>query len=248
MVSFYTRERGLVEAAARGVGRPGSSLAPAVEVFTLSKLFLAEGRGADRLTQAEVMESFYELRRDMTRYAYAAVACELILRTTEPGQAIPGLFETLVDYLRAMQETSHPRLLSWAFELAYLEMSGLAPVLGRCARCERPIVGGVYVPAHGGLLCAECVPELGEGRHISPGTARTLAAMRAFDLDRLDRLRMPQAAAAEIAGLLRDHVRYHLEVSLKAEKFVESLGQWRKSPAPPRPSDKEPRRGDAHDQ
>ncbi|MGC9317901.1 MAG: DNA repair protein RecO [Armatimonadota bacterium] len=248
MVSFYTRERGLVEAAARGIGKPGSSLAPAVELFTLSRLFLAEGKGADRLTQADVIEPFYELRRDTTRYAYAAVACELILRTTEPGQVIAGLFDTLVDYLRAMQGTSHPRLLSWAFELSYLEMSGLAPVLDRCARCEQPIVGGVYMPAHGGLLCRDCAPEAGEGLYISPGSARALAAMRSFDLDRLDRLRLPEPTAAEIAALLRDHVRYHLDVSLKAEGFVESLGRWRRPPAGPRAGDDQPRRGDAHDQ
>lgn len=230
MVSFYTRERGLVEAAARGIGKPGSSLAAVVEPFALSKLFLAEGKGADRLTQAEPIESFYELRRDMTRYACAAAACELILRTTEPGQVVPGLFDTLVPYLRAMEATQRPQLLSWAFELAYLQMSGLAPVLDRCVICEAEIVGGTYIPAHGGLVCGDCSPDAGVGRQISPGAARTIVTMRRFQLDRLDRLGMPDDYAAQIAGLLRDHIRYHLDVSLKADGFVESLGRWRRPP------------------
>jgi len=61
MVTFYTRERGRVEAAAQGIGKPGSTLSAAVEPFTLSTLFLVEGRGADRLTQCRVIEPFYEL-------------------------------------------------------------------------------------------------------------------------------------------------------------------------------------------
>lgn len=242
MVSFYTRERGLVEAAARGIGKPGSSLAPAVEVFTLSRLFLAEGRGADRLTQARVIEPFYELRRDMARYAAGAMACELVLRTTEREQVVPGLFEALVAYLRAMQSTGSPRLLSWAFELAYLEMSGLGPVLERCVVCDRPITGGFYVPAHGGLLCPDCAPPTGEGRSISRGAVRTIEAMREFDIDRLDRLRVADAIADEIGGLVRDHIRYHLDVSLKSEAFAASLGRWR-----PGRSREPPSGGDADD-
>ncbi len=232
MVNFYTRERGLVVAAARGVGKPGSSLAPAVELFTLSTLFFAEGRGADRLTQARVIEPFYALRRDMTRYGYAACACELILRTTEQDQVVPGLFQMLVRYLHAMEESGEPRLLSWAFELAYLEMSGLAPVLDRCVACDRPVTGGVYLAAQGGVLCPDCVPGQGQGPHISPGTARTLATMREFDLDRLDRLRVGERTRGEIARLVREHIRYHLDLTLKSEKFVESLESWRRPAAP----------------
>ncbi len=230
MVSFYTRERGLVEAAARGIGKPGSSLAPAVELFTLSKLFFAEGKGADRLTQARVIEPFYPLRRDMARYGYAAVACELIMRTTEAGQVVPGLFETLVDYLETMEVTANPRVLSWAFELAYLQMSGLGPVLDRCPVCGAETTGGVYVDSHGGIVCHDCAPPVGSAPAISPGTARTLQAMRSFDLDHLERLRVRDTTREQVRRLIRDHIHYHLEVDLKSEKFVESLGSWRRSP------------------
>jgi len=227
MVSFYTRERGLVEAAAQGVGKPGSSLAAAVEPFALSKLFLVEGRGADRLTQARVIDSFYELRRDMARYAYAAAACELVLRTTEPGEAVPGLFDMLEAYLRAMQASDDPPLLSWAFELAYLEMSGLGPVVECCVACGAKTLGGVYLASEGGIVCAECATPGAGGLAVSAGTVRSLSALRAFDLDRLDRLRPPEPTRREIEALLREHIRYHLDLSLKADRFVESLERWR---------------------
>ena len=246
MLSLYTRERGLVEAAAQGIGKPGSSLAPAAELFTLSKLFFAEAKGADRLTQARVIEPFYPLRRDMTRYGYAAVACELIMRTTEPGQRVPKLFEILVEYLHAMEETAAPRVLSWAFELTYLEMSGLGPVLDRCPQCGREGVGGVYVAAHGGVICHDCAPPAGTAPNVSPGTVRTLEAMRSFDLQRLERLRVPDASRQQIRRLIRDHIRYHLDVSLKSESFVENLGSWRRPRR--RPSQDDPRRSDGHEQ
>ncbi|MGD9495194.1 MAG: DNA repair protein RecO [Armatimonadota bacterium] len=235
IVTFYTRERGLVEAAAQGIGKPGSSLAAAVEPFTLATLFLVTGRGADRLTQARVIESFYQLRCDMARYAYAAAACELVLRTTEPGQSLPGLFEMLEAYLRAMEGSEDPRLLSWAFELAYLAMAGLAPVIDRCVACDAPTAGGTYLASEGGVVCGGCAPPVGGGIAISAGTARSLGALRAFDLDRLGRLRLPRATREQIEALLRQHIGYHLDLTLKADRFVESLARWR----PPRPRPRE---------
>jgi DNA repair protein RecO (recombination protein O) len=235
MVSFYTRERGLVEAVAQGIGKPGSSLAPAVELFTHSTLFLAEARGADRLSQARVIEPFYALRRDMTRYGYAAVACELIVRTTEPGQSIPGLFEMLVGYLHAMESTADPRVLSWAFELAYLELSGIGPVIDRCPACSAESLGGVYVAAHGGTLCAECAPREAGGCVVSPGTARTIAAMRRFDVGAMERLRLADATRGQVRRLIGDHIRYHLDLNLKSEQFVNGLSQWEPPPRRSRP-------------
>ncbi len=248
MVTFYTRERGKVEASAQGIGKPGSSLAAAVEPFALSMLFFVEGRGADRLTQARVIESFYDLRRDMTRYAYAAAACELVLRTTEPGQIVPGLFAMLERYLRAMEVSDDPRLLSWAFELAWLEMSGLGPVIDRCVACEAETLGGTYLASEGGVVCAECAPPGGAGLAVSPGAARGLAALRAFDLERLGRLRLPEATCHTIERLLSDHIRYHLDLSLQADRFVESLGRWRPPERRSRTARDEGAGGDRDDQ
>ncbi|MFO8079945.1 MAG: DNA repair protein RecO [Armatimonadota bacterium] len=235
MVNFYTRERGLVTAVAQGIGKPGSSLAPVVEPFTYSKLHFAETKGADRLTQARVIEPFYSLRRNMSRFGFAAVACELIARTIETGQEVPGLFEMLIAYLHAMERTDSPRVLSWAFELAYLEMSGIAPVIDRCPACGSETLGGAYDPAHGGTLCAECAPDAGRVVEISPGAARTIEAMMQFDPAALERLRLTEATRHQVQRLIRDHIRYHLDLNLKSEQFVESIGRWRPPPRRRRP-------------
>ena len=223
MVTFYTRERGLVEAAARGIGKPGSSLAPAVEPFTLSRLFFAEGRGADRLTQARVIEPFYPLRTDMLRYAYASAACELVLRTTEPDQVVPGLFDMLVTCLREMTTTASPQVLSWAFQLAYLQGSGLGPVLERCVECGCELTEGLYSANRGGLLCAECAAGIEGGLPVSAGTVRSLEAISRFEVGRLGRLRMTEQVRREIGALLSSHIRYHLDLSLKSESFLRRL-------------------------
>jgi DNA repair protein RecO (recombination protein O) len=143
---------------------------------------------------------------------------------------VPGLFEMLVAYLHAMEQTASPRVLSWAFELAYLELSGIAPVIDRCPACGRKTLGGAYAPAEGGTLCAECAPDAGRVVDISPGAARTIEAMRQFDLTALERLRLTEATRHQVQRLIRDHIRYHLDLNLKSEQFVEGFDRWRPPP------------------
>ncbi len=225
MVTFYTEERGRVEAAASGIGKPGSSLSAAVEPFTLSKLHLVEGRGADRLTQCRVIESYYELRTDLPKFAHASAACELVLRTTETDQTIPGLFEMLVSYLREITTSDSPQVLSWAFQLAYLDMSGLGPVLDRCVECGCDLKSGVYSAARGGLVCERCGVGMEDGLALSPGTVQSVAAISTFHVKRLARLRLTELTRRETEALLRTHIRYHLDLALKSEAFLRKLSR-----------------------
>lgn len=212
-----------MEAVARGIGKPGSTLSAAVEPFTLSKLFFAEGRSVDYLTQCRVLESFYDLRRDTRRYAYASCGCELVSRTTEPGQVLPGLFDMLERYLRALVSGDDLQLLSWGFQLAYLRLSGLGPVLDRCVECGEEIREGVYSAGRGGLLCAKCAPQDQTGLVLSAGSVKFLENLAEFNPDHIRRLRLTDRARRDIRALLRSHIRYHLDLSLKSESFLERL-------------------------
>jgi DNA repair protein RecO (recombination protein O) len=138
-----------------------------------------------------------------------------------------------------METSSNPRVLSWAFEIAYLELGGIGPVLDRCPQCGDKRIGGVYLASHGGVVCDRCAPASATASVVSAGTVRTLQAMREFDLGRLERLRVADASRRQIAALLREHISYHLDVGLRSEKFVEGLESWRRS-TPRRPDSDAP--------
>lgn len=221
---FYTADRGKLEAVVSGVGKPGSKLAPAVEPFTLSKLFLAEGRSFDRLTQCDVIESFYDIRKDMGRLGRASYVVELIAQTSEPGDPDPVLFDALRRTLAALTVSDDPELVMWAFVLRYLHARGIGPVLDRCLGCGCELrLECAYVATLGGCVCPECAATESGSPAVSPqarGAMRTLASL---DLGRLDRLKLSPATRGQVRHLLRRHVRYHMGVSLKSEKFLDKM-------------------------
>ena len=222
---FYTRERGKLEAVASGVGKPGSKLAPAVEPLTLSKLFLADGRSFDRLTQCDVIDSFYALRKDLGRLALASYVAELVAQTTEPGDPDPPLFDGLRLTLDVLSATSQPELATWGFALRYLHARGVGPVIEGCVECGERLQGNsTYVVALGGCACLTCgVGETGRLR-VSPQSRGAMQSLLRMPPDRLDRVKLDPGGQREIRDLVRRHIRYHMGLSLKSGTFLDKMG------------------------
>ena len=224
LAAFYTREHGKVEAVAKGVGKPGSKLAPLVEPLTLSKLFFAKGRNIDHLTQGEVIDSFYELRRPIRRYGYACYLAELTAGTTEPGQSNPSIFEALRGSLAAMEGSDDPQVIVWAYCLKLLAELGVAPVVDRCVECGRPLTERAnYQPAAGGLVCTNCRPTSEPGQPVSAATRGVLGSLLTMPVSRLERLRISPQNRQQITSLLRQHIAYHLGLYPKSEQFLADL-------------------------
>lgn len=224
LASFYTRERGKVEATVSGVGKPGSKLAPAVEPLVLSRLYFVEGRNMDRLTQCEVVESFYELRQDLQRLSLAAYAGELVARTTEPGHPEPELFDALVHTLSALTVSEQPELVTWAFTLRYLCLHGIGPGLHECAICgASESRAWRYVDQLGGLLCDACNGP--QGLPMMPQVRAALRSLMQLPPERVDRLRLNPGMQEQIRQLLRRHIRYHVGVELRSEQFMEKMAR-----------------------
>jgi len=224
VVTFFTRERGKVEAVAAGIGKPGSSLAGAVEPFTLSRLFLVTGRELDRLTQARVLEALPAITRNLSAFGYATWMAELTARATESGQPAPALFDHLWQSLQAVTRGTAGGVVAAAYALSLLESVGLAPVLDHCAICGQALPQQAWYNASaGGLVCADCRTAEEKYLPVSRGARGLLQGLRRVPLPRLDMLRSPTTATNEVLKLLRQHLAYHLGLTLKSDSFLRQV-------------------------
>jgi len=223
---FCSAERGKIEAAARGIGRPGSKLTPATELFVLSRAMFAEGRNLDRLTQVEVEESFYPLRTDVRRMSCAAFAVELVDKTTEAGEPNPETFHLLKSTLAALCESGKPPQVTWAFQAQYLSLIGIGPLMDCCITCGTTDDAQLlaFSPSLGGVLCRGCA---GEDAHqaICPGTRRSYEALLGLGPGGADRLGVEPRVARELAWLLESHRQFHVQADIKSAKFLARLAE-----------------------
>ena len=227
VVTFLTRSRGKIATMARGVKRPRSRKAPACQIFVRSRIELARGAPLPGLSQAVVEESFYALREDLQRSAYASYVCELCDRALPDEAAHAEVYELLVETLGGLTLAEDGAAVCHSFELRLLVLLGYEPALDRCARCGAPVdlADALFSPAAGGLV----------HRHEATGdsaageaTPQLLAALRrlmdpeAYELD-LPATRIPPELEERLRRCLRAYRRYHLEFEPRSEAFLDQL-------------------------
>ena len=228
VLTFYTRDRGRIEAVAQGIGKPGSSLAASAELFTVSDLHLAEARGLDRLSQARVIEAFEPLRRDPVAYGYAGLLCEIVAHATPPDEPMPHVFDDLVDGLKLIAQGEDALQVAAAAAWRILGELGVAPDLRSCARCGVEIPGAtVFLAAEGGVVGEECFTPLDGAAEvtvpISPPLRALTETLATLPLERVPRIKVAPELWQALLRVVRLQARFYLGLELRADDYLRQL-------------------------
>lgn len=123
ILTIYTKHYGKIKALAKGVRKITSRKGGNVELFNQVIIFLAKGKNLDILTEAQVLNSFKEWRKNLRKVGTAYYFCELVDKLTPEGQPHQAVFRLLQDFLSRISQEK--RLgLARAFEEKLLEELG----------------------------------------------------------------------------------------------------------------------------
>ena len=220
--TLLTREHGKVGAIAKGVRRPNSKLAAALELFSEIDVQLARGRNLDVVTQAVRLPG-PRIPADVERTAHAGLIVELADRVTEERHPQDGVFELTVAALRELVREPEPRRASAYFVMVALDLLGYAPQLRVCASCGRPLpeAPAAFAPAPGGFLCGNCA-EPGM-RLVSVPGLKVLRAMATDGIELYRRLRLDPDLMGEVEHVLETQLEHHLDRQLKSLRFLRQM-------------------------
>jgi len=221
IVVLYTRERGKVSAVAKGAKRPRSKLAGSLQLFSHASVQVAAGRSLEVATQARPIDSHYNLRRDMRRYAHASYAAELLDTLTDEGLADPELFDVFVATLEAMDAGGDPPTMVRAFELKLMARLGYGPELESCVSCGGDVGGGGrgFSVSQGGVLCGGCLATKG-GVGLSAAGLRALRELSELETEVVAGRRLARAAREETGRLMRAFVDFRVDRQLRSAAFL----------------------------
>lgn len=156
------KELGRVMVFARGAKRTKSPLMPSAQLFCYSDFMLLDGRSFYSVTQADVLRSFYGLRRDYDCLMAAHLLAEVCDKSTLAHQNLDGLMLLALRALSLLEKNAcPPRQVEAVFLLLALNFHGLGPLADACADCGMPLAemraaGGGLRFSGGGLCCKSC--------------------------------------------------------------------------------------------
>lgn len=181
VLTIYTRELGKISALAKGARRIKSPFQAGLDLLSVCDIVLLHkaSEALDLLTEAQLVERFEPLRRDLGALYAGYYITELLNDLTDHHDPHPRLFDAASVTLRHLGDPGlRPRRLL-RFELALLRELGHMPALEACVHCGNPVeaVGDAiaFGLSTGGVLCPDCRP--GQP-HVATLSGRTLELLR----------------------------------------------------------------------
>src|SRR5512143_2223379 len=93
ILTLFARGYGKIRVVAKGVRKPASRKVGHVELFTRVDMLLAQGHSLDVVSQAQMLDAFGPLHKDLERSVYAAHFVELVDAFTEESDQHDDVYD-----------------------------------------------------------------------------------------------------------------------------------------------------------
>ena len=227
IVTIYSLRFGKLRGVARGARRLKSQFGAGLEPFVHAHLNLFEKQGDSlyRITQVDIQESFQELREDLEQMAAAGRLVNLVSALTMEGDPSPGIFQLLLDGLRALKEGNDPLLYVLLYQIRMLGQTGFCPQTNHCAVCGTTAwrEKSRFSPKAGGMICPACVSQQsGRSFPMSPGSWAFLSQASHIAPAVLTRLKATGKVRQELEAAIESFVTVVAGVHLPSPHFLAS--------------------------
>ncbi len=218
--TLLTRERGKVDAVAKGARRPRSSMAGRLEPLAEVRVALHKGRSLDVITEARTIKSYWNGLVRPDALATASLFAETVDMFCEPDLALPEIYALLAGAVGAVASSESPAGLVPRFQLRLLNALGLAPAGDACVHCGDAFGDhGAWLDLEaGGLGCGRCCGARGDAHALG---AADVANFRALGAERGSGAAL--LATQRVARAADDIITWQLGRRPKARALVYEL-------------------------
>ncbi len=223
LLVLLSPELGRLSALAKGARRSKRRFVNTLEPFSYIRAHLRGGKAGlpPFLDQADLLEPFEPLRLDVKRYLFASYFAELVECFFRPGTGQEA-FVCLKGAWQSLASMGPSLLLKMALELRLLTLSGFAPELRRCVRCEAEVKAPFFFsPLDGGLVCLSCHRE-GDLR-LSGAALAALRHLGRTSFETLSRVKVRREAILEAGGLLEIFLKRVLDREPNALRVLKEM-------------------------
>ena len=123
----YSKKFGKISFIAKGVRKPESRKRGSLEVFSRFKFAASRGKNLDLITEAEVVDSYPTIRKNLKRVAVAYYFMEVVGRTTSEEEKNLEIYYNILKSLKALRSTKTLKTLRKKFVYDTLTMLGFWP-------------------------------------------------------------------------------------------------------------------------
>lgn len=222
IVTLLTPARGKIDVVAKGALRSRSRMAGHLEPLTRTEVVLAHGRSMDIVTQAQTVDAFAALHRDLDRLSTGMYLLEATDRLTFEEADVHTVYDLLHAALVRLARGDGLQLVARTFELRLLDATGFRPEWSQCLSCNAPVAadGAAWSPTSGGVLCPTCRAARGGAVPIDSRVLRVLRAFQALPYEEAARIRLEPELSGHVEHVMHELMQALSEREMKSAHFV----------------------------
>ena len=228
ILTIFSRKLGKVSVIARGAKKSKSSLLSSSQIFAYSNFTLKREGNMYRVTQSEIIKSFYNLSYDFEAFSYATYILKLIDSFMIENQPNNRLFILLAQSLYLFcEEDIDMEYVSLCFKLKFLEYLGFKPIVNTCVSCyNKDFKNPVFNVYEGGILCEKCSEHFEHNLKINITTTKLMDYILKNDVLICSKAKVSKYLINELSRILKIYMNEYLgKINEKSLNLLKSLNK-----------------------
>jgi DNA repair protein RecO (recombination protein O) len=136
LITILTRQKGVLRAFVQRPGRARSGRLSATRLFSYSRFTIFEGRDKYIIDEAQPIEVFFDLRKNIERLSLAQYFCELAIALAPQDSPAEEYLRLVLNALYFLSRgTRLNEIVKAVVEMRMLALSGYQPDLVGCSKC-----------------------------------------------------------------------------------------------------------------
>ena len=228
ILTIFSRKLGKISAIARGAKKSKSSLLSSSQIFAYSNFTLKREGNMYRVTQSEIIKSFYNLSYNFEAFSYATYILKLIDNFMIDNQPNNRLFVLLAQSLYLFSEENiDMQYVTLCFELKFLDYIGFRPIVNTCVSCyNSDFKNPVFNIYEGGILCEKCSSNFEHNLRLNITTVKLMDYILKHDLLSCSKAKVSKYLINELSKILKIYINEYLgKTNEKSLNVLKSLNK-----------------------
>ncbi len=231
IIILYSKEKGLLRGVAKGLKKPKSKLGARMDLLAANNLTMIKCKNIDRICQAQTLNLFKNIRKDMDKLVYSSYITEIVtIFGVEDDPSSKEIYELLYKALNRINLANERRDILIAvikFQLKMMLIEGFSLELDSCLCCGNQILAeDMFLSLQmGGVVCKDCQKPLNVNLKLNHKIRDFLQAMLQFDFDyESDYDKKATDKILDVCfNLLNRHIESHSSKKFKSLKALNTI-------------------------
>lgn len=175
ILTLLTADLGRISVSARNARRMPGPSSFGTQVLTYGEYVLFRGKDHYSFNSCDVLANFYDLAKDIVSFTHAAHMIDMAEDSCRDTISSSQVLNILVYGLHALRKGRDPALVSSAFAIKLMQVTGYPPHVTSCASCDTKDMEAIYFSFKKcGFLCEKCAGSENDSIYLSNGIAKAI--------------------------------------------------------------------------